>query len=70
VQAKASIWKRAIAIAHRVIEEHPDGDHADAFKRRCAEQGVDASAPGSSDPRPLHARALDFARLQRRRRAR
>lgn len=69
-KAKATIWKRALAIAHRVIEEHP-GDSAhqtDAFKTYCLEQGLDYRLPGGVEDRPLYARALDFVHEQRRRR--
>jgi hypothetical protein len=68
--AKASLWKRALAIAHRAIDEHPEDDASqiEAFKEHCCEQGLPYGARGGAAGRPLYARALDFAREQRRRR--
>lgn len=66
----ASTWKRAIAIAHAAIDEFPDNgaSQTDAFKERCARQGIAYADPGGVDGRPLYARALDYALETRRRR--
>lgn len=66
---KASPWKRGLAIAHRAIDEYPHdpSEQAEAFKRHCAEQGLDYGERGPSG-RPLYARALEYAHGQRRRR--
>jgi len=64
----ASTWKRGIAIAHKVIDEWPDGTSQTlAFKETCRRQGIDFAEPGV-DGRPLFARALDYAHEQRRKR--
>lgn len=62
-------WKRAIAIAHRAIDDC-GGDGAAAterFKELCSEQQIPYGELGG-DGRPLFARALDYAIGQRRRR--
>lgn len=57
---KPSEWRRAVAIAHLVMERHPDSftDCTELFKLRCAEQGIDYGQ--RKDGRPLYARALDY----------
>jgi len=66
----ATTWKRAIAIAHRVIEQWPESgaSQTDAFKDTCDRQGIDYAEIGTGG-RPLYARALDYVQEQRRRRA-
>jgi hypothetical protein len=67
---KASLWKRALGIAHLVIDEFPDdgASQTDAFKSYCVEQGLDYSTRAGKEGRPLFARALEFAHQQRQRR--
>lgn len=62
-------WKRALAIAHKAIEQWPDSaaSQAETFKELCAHQGIAYAEPGT-DGRPLYARALDYALEMRRRR--
>ena len=63
-------WKRALAIAHKAIDDYPDSgaSQTDRFKELCAHQGIDYGELGP-DGRPLYARALDYALTTRRRRA-
>jgi hypothetical protein len=60
---KATLWTRALAIAHRAIDEYPgDGpSQTDAFKVYCLEQGLDPYQRPGPQGRPLYARALDAA---------
>lgn len=71
-RGQSAVWKRALAIAFKAIEEHPTSmaDQADWFKSRCAEQGLDYAARGGDDQRPLYARALEAAQTSKDRRAR
>lgn len=69
--AKASVYKRGIAIAHQCLDDEPDVSSAvERFKQRCIAQGLDYAARGP-DGRPLYARVFDWVEQQRaRRRAR
>jgi uncharacterized protein YdaU (DUF1376 family) len=65
----AGQWRRALAIAHRVIETSQDHtSQSEHFKQLCAEQGIDYATPGP-DGRALYARALDAVEEIRRHRA-
>jgi len=68
--AKATLWKRAIAIAHQAIDEWPtdSASQAEAFKQHCADQGLPYAERSPDNPRPLYVRALEAAHMQRRRR--
>jgi hypothetical protein len=62
----ASTWKRALALAHAVIETCPEAaDRSAEFKRRAVQQRLPWDEPGPRDGRPLFARALDFAQYTR-----
>ena len=64
---KSSTWKRAIAIAHAVMDEFPNQsqDWTPEFKHRCRQQGIDYGELGGDTQRPLFARALDYVERQR-----
>jgi hypothetical protein len=68
--AKATLWERAIAIAHRAIEAEPHdtASQTEAFKTLCAAQGLPYGQRDTKG-RPLHACALEFVRELRRRRS-
>jgi hypothetical protein len=64
----SSTWKRAIAIAHRVMDETlSESDRRERFKSLCGEQGIDYGQRNAAG-RPLYARALEYVEEQRRRR--
>lgn len=66
----AGEWRRALAIAHRVVEANEGlSSQTEHFKRLCAEQGIDYTAAGP-DGRALYARALDAVEEIRKHRAR
>ena len=66
---KASTWKRAIAIAHAVMDDYPDSvDWTPEFKARCDAQGIDYGQRGGQTQRALFSRAIDYVEAQRARR--
>jgi hypothetical protein len=61
-------WQRAVALAHAVIDAHPDRhDWSSEFKHRAAKQGIDYTAT-NREGQPLYIRALDYVEHVRARR--
>lgn len=65
--AKASIWKRAIAIAGAAVDAYPtcESSQTETFKQLAAAQGLDYGVRGGRHQRPLYASALDYVRTER-----
>jgi hypothetical protein len=67
--AKATLWKRAIAIAHLAIEAQPTdtASQTETFKAICGAQGLPYGARDTKG-RPLYASALEYVRVLREKR--
>jgi hypothetical protein len=67
--AKATLWRRAIAIAHLAIEAEPTdtASQTEIFKSICGAQGLPYGARDTKG-RPLYASALEYVRVLREKR--
>lgn len=62
-QKPATLWKRAVAIAHAVIDELPDAGVTawrEEFKDRAMRQGIPYNERGGKSNTPLVARAVEW----------
>jgi uncharacterized protein YdaU (DUF1376 family) len=62
--APASNWKRAIALAHTILDEMPRAgvtEWREEFKDRAAKQGIPYGERGGKSQAPLYVRSIEYA---------
>lgn len=62
-QAPASLWKRAIRIAHDIVDASPKAgvtEHREAFKDIAAKQGIPYGQRGGRSDTALYVRAIEY----------